>query len=116
MARIRVLGATLAVALAAGVLAAASPAAIPIPRPVSTQSATTTNCVIRYCADPWTSDYSAETQAGELAAYAARSYAVETGWGMPVPLDDGDGDIDIYLVDMSGFPGVIGHAEPDGAA
>lgn len=116
MARIRVLWATLAVAFAAGVLPAASSAAIPIPRPLSDQSITTAHFVIHYYTDPSTSNYSTETQAGDIAAYAERAYTLETGWGMPAPLDDGDGHIDIYLVDMSGFPGIIGLAEPDGAA
>jgi hypothetical protein len=113
MASIRVLGATLAVALAAGVLASAAPA-VPLPRPTGDHWITTTHFIVHYYTDPTSSDYSTETRAGDVAAYAERAYALETGWGYPAPLDDGDGHIDIYLVDLSAMPGVIGYAEPDG--
>ncbi|HEY4413293.1 MAG TPA: hypothetical protein VGN06_09880 [Gaiellaceae bacterium] len=113
MARIRVLGAALAAALAAGILASAAPA-VPIPRPTGDHMITTTHFVVHYYTDPTQADYSTETQAGDVAAYAERAYALETGWGFPPPLDDGDGHIDIYLTDLSGMPGVIGYAEPDG--
>ena len=114
MARIRVLWAALAAALAAGVLASAAPA-VPIPRPTGDHMITTTHFVVHYYTDPTQADYSTETQAGDVAAYAERAYALETGWGYPPPLDDGDGHIDIYLNDLSGMPGVIGYAEPDGS-
>ena len=113
MARIRVLGAALAVAFAAGVLASAAPA-VPIPRPADDHSITTAHFIVHYYTDPTSPDFSTETRAGDIAAYAEREYALEMSWGYPAPLDDGDGHIDIYLVDLSAMPGVIGYAEPDG--
>jgi hypothetical protein len=113
MARIRVLWAALGAALVAGVLASAAPA-VPIPRPISDQAITTPHFIVHYYTLPG-ADYSTETQAGDIAAYAEQAYATETGWGLPAPLDDGDGHIDIYLEDLSTLPGVIGVAEPDGA-
>lgn len=114
MSRIRALVVTLAVAAVVGVLAP-SAGAVPLPRPVSDQSITTAHFVIHYYTDPTSPSYTNETQAGDIAAYAEREYALETGWGMPAPLDDGDGHIDIYLEDLSAMPGVIGVAEPDGS-
>ena len=113
MARIRVLGAALAVAFAAGVLASAAPA-VPIPRPADDHSITTAHFIVHYYTDPTSPDFSTETRAGDIAAYAEREYALEMSWGYPAPLDDGDGHIDIYLVDLSAMPGVVGYAEPDG--
>ncbi len=113
MAPIRALGAALAVALVAGVLASAADA-VPIPRPTGDHQITTAHFVVHYNTDPQAPDYTTETQAGDVAAYAERVYALETGWGFPPPLDDGDGHIDIYLADLSALPGVIGYAEPDG--
>jgi len=114
MAPIRALGAAVAVALVSGVLASAADA-VPIPRPSGDHQITTAHFVIHYYTDPQSPSYSTETQAGDVAAYAERVYAIETGWGYPAPLDDGDGHIDIYLEDLSAMPGVIGVAVPDGA-
>src|SRR5579864_5373476 len=114
MARIRVLGATLAVAFAAGGVAG-SASAVAIPRPTGDHVITTTHFVVHYYTDPNLPDYSTETRAGDVAAYAERAYALEASWGYPMPLDDGDGHIDIYLTDLSAMKGVIGYAEPDGA-
>jgi hypothetical protein len=120
MARIRVLGAALAVALAAGVLASAA-AAVAIPRPTGDHQITTAHFVVHYYTGVDSNgnplpDYSTETQAGDVAAYAERAYALESGWGYPLPQNDGDGLIDIYLTDLTAMPGVIGYAEPDGAS
>lgn len=114
MARIRALGVALAAALVTGVLASAA-GAVPIPRPPGDHQITTAHFVVHYYTDPASADYTTETQAGDVAAYAERAYTLETGWGYPAPLDDGDGHIDIYLEDLSSLSGVIGYAEPDGA-
>jgi hypothetical protein len=113
MAPIRALGAAVAVALVSGVLASAADA-VPIPRPPGDHQITTAHFVIHYYTDPQSSSYTTETQAGDVAAYAERVYSLETGWGYPAPLDDGDGHIDIYLEDLSAMPGVIALAQPDG--
>src|SRR5207302_2101794 len=60
-------------------------------------------------------EYTTETEAGDLAAYAEQAYSLETAWGYPLPVDDGDGHIDIYIADLSALPGVIAYAEPDGS-
>lgn len=115
MASLRALGAALAALVALAGVLASSAAAAPV-RPASDHTLTTTHFVIHY----WTSpglNYTSETEAGDFAAYAERAYALETGWGYPAPIDDGDGHIDIYLQDLSvSNPGVIGYAVPDGAS
>src|SRR5207302_8197818 len=110
----RALGATLAVAFAAGFLAASS-SAVPLPRPAMNHSITTAHFIVRYNTDPTAPEYTTETEAGDLAAYAEQAYSLETAWGYPLPVDDGDGHIDIYIADLSALPGVIAYAEPDGS-
>lgn len=114
MLRTRLLWVALAAAVTAAVVALPA-SAVPLPRPVSDHEITTPHFIVHYYTDPTSPDYSTETQAGDVAAYAERAYALETGWGFPAPLDDGDGHIDIYLLDLSAMPGVIGYAEPDGS-
>lgn len=120
MPRTRLLGAALAVVLAAGTLASATSA---VARPPATDhTLTTAHFVVHYNTgvDPTTgtplADWSSQAQASDVAAYAEQAYAVETSWGFPSPANDGDGLIDIYLEDLSGLTGVIGYASPDGAA
>ena len=91
-------------------------AAVPLPRPASDHTITTTHFVVHYYSDPTALDYSTETQAGDIAAYAERAYALDQSWGFPAPANDGDSHVDIYLADLSLFPGVIGYAEPDGSS
>jgi hypothetical protein len=69
--------------------------------------------LVHYDTDPSFADHITETEAGDLAAIAERAYATETGWGFQPPVDDGDGRIDVYVVDLSSAPGVIGEADPD---
>jgi len=111
----RALGATLAVAFAAGLLAA-SASAVPLPRPASNHTITTAHFVVHYDTDPTATDYVTETEAGDFAASAEQAYSLESAWGYPLPVDDGDGHIDVYFADLSALPGVIAYAEPDGAA
>jgi hypothetical protein len=99
----RLLLAVLLCALA-GAFGAARAQAAPL-RPVLANSLTTQHFVIHYT--------KTERQAGDLAALAERAYALETGWGFAAPPDDGDGHIDLYVVDLSGTPGVLGAALQD---
>jgi hypothetical protein len=124
MARLpHVLGVALAAVLAAGFLASAAPA-VPIPRPTDDHTLSTTHFAVHYHTDILADgvpapDYSSETQAGDIAAYAERAYATYISWGYPAPVNDGDGKIDIYLEDLlpptTGIP-MEGYTEPDGVA
>src|SRR5207248_5560763 len=93
----------------------------PLPRPPADHQITTAHFVVHYYTDvdPVTGapgkDYSTETQAGDVAAYAERAYSLFTSWGYLPPADDGDGHIDVYLADLSGPPVQLAYAEPDGA-
>jgi hypothetical protein len=125
MASIRVLGTALGVALAAGVLASAAPAAVV--RPPSDHILTTTHFVVHYftCVNPGTDkgcgpplDYATQTEAGDVAAYAEDAYSRFLSWGLAPPIDDGDGHIDIYLEDLPGgnsFPSLEAYAQADNA-
>jgi hypothetical protein len=113
MVRTRLFGVALAAAVTAAVLALPA-SAVPLPRPPGDHQITTAHFVVHYDTSLG-ADYTTETQAGDVAAYAERAYALETSWGYPTPLNDGDGHIDIYLADLSSMPGVIGYAEPDGS-
>jgi hypothetical protein len=93
MARIRVLGAALAVALAAGVLAGGADAA----RPVRDHTLATTHFVVSYDTGPGGMDYTTETQAGDIAAFAERAYAALIAMGYTSPPPDLDGKVDIYI-------------------
>lgn len=114
MALTRALGAAVAAAVTAAVLALPA-SAVPLPRPAGNHQITTTHFIVHYDTDPLATDYVTETQAGDVAAYAEQVYAIEAAWGYPLPVDDGDGHIDIYLADLSSMPGVIAYAEPDGS-
>lgn len=96
MARTRILGAALAAALAAGVLAGGASAA----RPIRDHTITTQHFVVSYDTDPIQLDYTTETQAGDIAAYAERMYSVLTSWGYAAPPPDLDGKIDIYITNL----------------
>jgi hypothetical protein len=117
-----VLGVALAAVFAAGFLASAAPA-VPIPRPPGNHTLSTTHFVVHYYTDMIgdvpARDYSTETQAGDIAAYAERAYATYRAWGFPAPPSDGDGKIDIYLTDLLSPTTAVdieGYTEPDGAA
>jgi len=117
MPRIRLL---LPVLVAAAACVFALPAAaVPLPRPAGNHEVTTAHFVVHYYTDvdpksgAPAKDYSTETDAGDVAAYAERAYALYASWGLRAPANDGDGHVDIYLNDLSGLPGVIGYAQPD---
>ena len=121
MARSRVLAIAFAAAFVATGVCSLPAAAAPV-RPPSDHVITTAHFEIHYYTDltaPGTpaADYSSETQAGDVASYAEQAYALESSWGLPVPLNDGDGLIDIYLVDNTVAPlsGALGEAVPDNA-
>jgi hypothetical protein len=96
----RVLGMAVAAASAVSLLASAA-AARP---PVGNHQLTTTHFVVHYNTDPTAKDYTTETQAGDIGAYAEQAYSLYMSWGYAPPVDDGDGHVDIYVLDLSGPP------------
>jgi hypothetical protein len=60
-------------------------------------------------------DYSTETQAGDIAAWAEQAYAAYISWGYAAPLVDADGYIDIYVPDLSGPPAIESFWDWNGA-
>ena len=58
-----------------------------------------------------------ETQAGDIAALAERAYAAQLADGYPVPPSDGalggDSRIDIYVLNFTATPGLLGVTVPD---
>src|SRR3954447_18559389 len=92
----------------AGLLGAAHAHAAPPPpqRPLLPYTLTTIHFAVHYTGT--------ETQAGDVAALAEQALTTETGWGYNAPPDDGDGHIDIYVADLTSWPGVGGFAVPDG--
>ena len=99
----------------AGVLAAPSLAANPPMRPGGVHSVSTAHFKVWYDSDSTQQDYTTQTEASDLAALAEKAYAIETGWGFQPPVDDGDGHIDVYIVDLTQFPGLAGAAFNDAA-
>ena len=93
----------LALALAAGVLAGAAPASRDCAAPAGDHSLCTAHFTVGYYTDvnPKTEapgdDYSTETQAGDIAAYAERAYAIFTSWGYTAPATP----IDITLTSLT---------------
>src|SRR5205823_9205352 len=67
--------------------------------------------LVHYQSDPQTAFAITQTQAGDVAALAERAYAAELADGYAAPLSDGilggDSRTDIYVGDLSSFPGVI---------
>jgi hypothetical protein len=117
----RALGTALAAVVAA--LAFASPSGA-VTRPASDQTLTTTHFEIHYYTgvDPVNDtpgfDYATQTEAGQIGAYAEQAYSTFRSWGLPAPVDDGDGLIDIYLADVpydTNYPSLEAYALPDTA-
>jgi hypothetical protein len=77
----------------------------------------TTHFLVHYESDPATAFKITQTQAGDVAALAERAYAAELADGYVAPLSDGvlggDSRTDIYVGDLTSFPGVIGLTEWD---
>jgi hypothetical protein len=116
MARSRVLWIASAAALAAGVLALPAQAARPI---AWDHTLTTQHFMVHYHTDTPggvpAPDYSTETDAGDIAAYAEQAYGTYLSWGYAAPPVGVDGYIDIYVEDLSGPPLQVSIAGPDGA-
>jgi hypothetical protein len=96
MALTRALLVALSAALAAGLLAGGATAA----RPTRDHQLATAHFIVSYDTDPLQPDYTTETQAGDIAAYAERMYSVLTSWGYAAPPPDFDGKIDIYVTNL----------------
>jgi hypothetical protein len=60
-------------------------------------------------------DYTTETQAGDIAAWAEQAYAAYVAMGYAPPLVDPDGYIDIFVDDLSGPPAAQSFWEWNGA-
>jgi hypothetical protein len=91
--------------LAAGVLAGAAPAARDcIPLDPADHTLCTQHFAVHYWTDPTQANYSTETQAGDIAAWAEQAYAAYSSWGYAPPVLGADGYLDIWVVDASGPP------------
>ena len=76
---------------------------------VSDHTLCTQHFVVHYWTDLTISgtpaaNYSTETQAGDVAAWAEQAYAAYSSWGYAAPLVGANGYIDIYVMDLSGPP------------
>lgn len=117
MALTRALGTALAAVVGSLVLASTG-AAAPV-RPASDHVLTTAHFMVHYYTDvdPKTgapaNDYSTQTDAGDIAAYAEQAYAAYVSWGYTPPVNDGDGLTDIYVTDLSGPPALESVASYD---
>src|SRR6476620_5129696 len=71
-----------------------------------------THFLVHYESDPATAFKITQTQAGDVAALAERAYTAELADGYAAPLSDGvlggDSRTDIYVGDLTAFPGVLG--------
>jgi hypothetical protein len=76
-----------------------------------------THFLVHYESDPTTNFKITQTQAGDVAALAERAYAAELADGYAAPLSDGilggDSRTDIYVADLTAFPGALGLTEWD---
>ena len=100
---------------ASALWAPAALAADPPPyRPALPYAHTTAHFVVHYSSDPVTEAAITQSQARDLGARAEAAYALAASWGFPAPLDDGDGLIDIYVVDLSTTGGGIAYSIADG--
>ena len=109
---LRRLAITALVCAAAGLLGAPANAA----RPSWPHSVSSRHFVVHYTSDPLDTAYATAPQASTLAVLGDRAYDAEVGWGFQAPLDDGDGKVDVYIEDLSAFPGVAAFAAADVAA
>jgi hypothetical protein len=102
MARLRLLLLTVAVVALAGVassVAVAAPPPVPSCSPSLPESVSSAHFVVHYDGDPQASDYTTETEAGDVAADAERAYAAYLGMGFPAL----PGTIDISVIDLSPY-------------
>ncbi|MGH2972767.1 MAG: hypothetical protein ACRDLE_11710 [Gaiellaceae bacterium] len=103
--------------LVAGVLVAPAPAAGACATPGRAPDHTLTSAEGHFTVSYYTdvdgsdtpcADYSTETDAGDIAAYAERAYANYTSWGYPAPA----GPIDITVTNLAGPPSIEAYAQP----
>lgn len=86
----------------AAALAVAVPRASAVePYPVGARTLQTDHFLIHYSGDPANSAYIQQQKAGDIGGWAERAYALYRSWGYPAPVDDGDGLIDITVMDFS---------------
>ena len=78
------------------------------------ESISTDHVVVHYYNDPEFVESLVHQRAGDLAASAEDAYQQLLAWGFPPPRDDGDGKVDIYVVDLP--LGVLGYAYAESAA
>jgi hypothetical protein len=95
----------LSAVVAAGALAGAAPAARDcIPLDPADHTLCTQHFAVHYWTDPTQPNYSTETQAGDIAAWAEQAYAAYRSWGYAAPIVGADGYLDISVRDGSGPP------------
>ncbi len=98
LAALAVLGACAAFAAALAVAVPRASAAEPYP--VGARTLQTEHFLIHYSGDPLNTAYIQQQKAGDIGGWAERAYAAYRSWGYPAPVDDGDGLIDITVVDF----------------
>lgn len=82
-------------------------------RPVLPETLQSTHFQVHYEANPTLAWRINVIQANQIAAIAERAYAAYVSWGYATPLDDGDGYLDLYVLDEP--DGVWGAASADNA-
>jgi hypothetical protein len=94
--------------LGVGTAGAARPSGYP-------DTVTSVHFVVHFTGDLLAVDRITAQTAADVAQIAERAYSTLTAsYGYPVPLDDGDGKIDIYVLSL-GNPGLLGLATPEGS-
>ncbi len=81
-------------------------------RLVLPETLTTAHFQMHYDGAPLTGTPVQHQGAGDLAATFETAYSALGAWGYPLPLDDGDGRIDVYITDLSPY-GALGAAFQD---
>ena len=82
----------------------ASASTIPLPACPTTagaNSVVTPHFIVWYDSDPSANDYTTETQAGDIGAYAELAYTAYQNAGFPAPATSFGGKTDIYIGDLS---------------
>jgi hypothetical protein len=109
MVRLRRL--VLAVAVFGLLVPATAGAARPVGYP---DTIATTHFIVHYTGDLLAPDRITAQTAGDIGQIAERAYSTLTAsYGYPVPLDDGDAKVDIYVLDLG--PALLGRATPEGS-
>ena len=96
----------LLVCAAAGGAFAGHASAFTIPLPAcpttaGTNSVATPHFIVWYDSDPSANDYTTETEAGDIGAYAELAYSAYASAGFPAPATSFGGKTDIYITDLS---------------